>query len=246
MFNTVTQHPERAPLARFGTVVLSALAHVAVIVVLIVSTLFVTGTLPAPPDMMVFVAAAPAPPPPPAPPAPPLPAKATPRVATARPAPIVTTPHVAAPVEAPAVIAAETGREAEVFAPVAGFETSSSNGVIGGIDGGLDLAPPPPPPAPPAAPIRVGGAIKAPKLIRRVEPDYPAMAAQAQMEGMVILEAMVDEAGNVDGVKVLRSRSIFDDAAIASVKQWRYEPLMMNGQATPFVLTVTLSFSMTR
>jgi len=109
----------------------------------------------------------------------------------------------------------------------------------------LDLAPPLPP-APPAAPIRVGGAIKAPKLIRRVEPDYPTMAAQAQMEGMVILEAMVDEAGNVDGVKVLRSHSIFDDAAIASVKQWRYEPLMMNGQATPFVLTVTLSFSMTR
>jgi TonB family protein len=78
----------------------------------------------------------------------------------------------------------------------------------------------------------------------RVPPDYPSMAASAQMEGRVILEATVDEKGNVDDVRVLRSHAIFDEAAVDALKQWRYEPLVFNGRPTPFVLTVTLSFNL--
>ena len=64
------------------------------------------------------------------------------------------------------------------------------------------------------------------------------------MEGRVILEATVDEQGNVDDVRVLRSHAIFDEAAMDALKQWRYEPLVFNGRPTPFVLTVTLSFNL--
>ena len=70
------------------------------------------------------------------------------------------------------------------------------------------------------------------------------MAAAAQMEGRVILEATVDEEGAVDDVRVLRSHAIFDEAAVDAVRQWRYEPLLFNGHPVPFVLTVTLSFNL--
>jgi protein TonB len=60
----------------------------------------------------------------------------------------------------------------------------------------------------------------------------------------VILEAVVDTEGRVQEVHVLRSRGFLDKAAIEAVKQWRYQPLMLNGQPTPFVLTVTLNFAL--
>ena len=48
----------------------------------------------------------------------------------------------------------------------------------------------------------------------------------------------------VTDTKVLRSHSVLDQAAVDAVEQWRYEPLRLNGQAMPFVLTVTVSFSL--
>ncbi len=79
-----------------------------------------------------------------------------------------------------------------------------------------------------------------------MSPEYPALARSAQVEGLVILEAVVGADGSVQEVTVLRSAGfagILDRAAIKSVRQWKYSPLLLNGQPTPFVLTVTLSFS---
>jgi protein TonB len=70
------------------------------------------------------------------------------------------------------------------------------------------------------------------------------IAQSAQIQGVVILEATVDSTGAVTGTNVLRSRSVLDQAAVDAVRQWRYEPLRLNGLATPFVLTVTVSFSL--
>lgn len=101
--------------------------------------------------------------------------------------------------------------------------------------------PPVPPPAKPA-PVRIGGQIKAPALISRVDPIYPAIAQAAQVEGIVILEATVGETGQVESVKVLRSAGLLDAAAVEAVKQWRYSPLRLNDRPTSFVLTVTVQF----
>jgi protein TonB len=95
-------------------------------------------------------------------------------------------------------------------------------------------------------PVRIGGALKAPALIHRVDPEYPQLAVMAQMEGLVILEALVDNSGQVESVKVLRRNGLLDEAAVAAVKQWRYSPLLLNGQPQPFILTVTLSFLLER
>ena len=90
----------------------------------------------------------------------------------------------------------------------------------------------------------MGGELQAPALINRVEPDYPGVAVAAKVSGTVILEATVNEAGVVTDVKVLRSIILLDQAAIKAVKQWRYQPLTLNGQPVPFILVVTVTFTL--
>ena len=165
-----------------------------------------------------------------------------------RPTPVTARVPVLAPVEAPDTIAPETGLEGGEFESVridAGFEHGIPGGIAGGIVGGFEHAPPPPPPAR-VEPVRVGGEISAPKLVRRVEPEYPPIAVSALIEGIVILEATVDDTGAVKDARVLRSHGVLDAAAVRAVEQWIYEPLLLNGRATPFVLTVTVSFSLSR
>ena len=251
MFDTIVNRSSGLPRQRWTTTVLSALGHVALMIVFVLSTLYATDVLPEPRETMAFFIATPVPPPPP--PAPPVtepePKRVRPAVTkaiTPRTAPVIAKAPVAAPVEAPASITPETGLEGGEFTPSGiepGFENGIPGGVAGGIVGGFITAPPPPPPVP-VAPVRVGGDISAPRLLHRVDPEYPLMAVAAQIEGMVILEATVDEAGAVTDTRVLRSHSVLDQAAVEAVEQWRYEPLRLNGKAQPFVLTVTVSFSL--
>ena len=92
------------------------------------------------------------------------------------------------------------------------------------------------------APVRAIGEVKAPQLARRVEPDYPELAQKARIEGVVVLEATTDVYGRVTGVRVLRSIPLLDEAAVAAVRQWVYEPLMINGRPRPVTFTVTVRF----
>ena len=130
---------------------------------------------------------------------------------------------------------------------VGGVEGGLAGGVVGGVIGGLPDAPPPPPPPPPPpaprGPVRVGGLISQPALLHRVEPIYPGVAVAARIQGVTILETIVDEEGRVTDVRVLRSaNALLDREAIAAVRQWRYKPVVLNGTPVKFVLTVTLSF----
>jgi periplasmic protein TonB len=109
--------------------------------------------------------------------------------------------------------------------------------------GGLPDVPAPPPPPPQRGPIRTGGQIETPARLYRVEPYYPPVAVSARLEGIVILEAIVDRDGSVAEVKLLRSAGVLlDREALLAVRQWRYKPLLLNGQRERFILTVTLSF----
>jgi protein TonB len=129
---------------------------------------------------------------------------------------------------------------------VGGVPGGAPGGVIGGGVGGLSETPlplPPPPPAP-RAPVRTGGQIQAPALIKRVPPVYPPIAASAGIHGVVILEATVGRHGRVEDVEVLRSVGLLDKAAVDAVRQREYAPLLLNGQAERFTLPVTVSFSL--
>jgi protein TonB len=139
--------------------------------------------------------------------------------------------------------------------PESGLDLRDEGGVVGGVEGGIAggvlggllgamINEVPPPPPPPAKPRRVGGELQAPALIHRVEPDYPGVAVAAKISGTVILEATVNDAGVVTDVSVLRSILLLDQAAIRAVRQWRYQPLVLNGVPVPFILVVTVTFSL--
>ncbi len=93
-------------------------------------------------------------------------------------------------------------------------------------------------------PIRITTDIQQPKMIKRVEPDYPQIARQARVEGTVILEATTDIYGRVKGVKILRSIPLLDQAAMDAVRQWVYEPFLVNGKPREVSITVTLVFAL--
>jgi TonB family protein len=88
----------------------------------------------------------------------------------------------------------------------------------------------------------VRGPTNAPRKIRDVAAIYPAAARQARVSGIVILELQLDVNGTVSDVRVLRSIPLLDAAAIEAVKQWQYEPMIVNGKAIPIPLTVTVPF----
>jgi len=90
--------------------------------------------------------------------------------------------------------------------------------------------------------IRAVGDIKPPKLVKTVKPIYPKVARQARVEGTVIVEAKTDEQGNVVDTRVLRSIPILDQAAIDCVKQWKYEPMVVDGKPRQVLFTVTVRF----
>ena len=242
--------PRRSRREQFVTLMVSIVAHVAIIGgLLIMPLLYFSDQLPKPPDMLAFVVAS-APPPPPPPPPPPaaVPQKPQPVKPKAVPTPsppraVVPSP---APVEAPSEITAPPLLPAVPARELAGLEGGVIGGLPGGVVGGMPMMPPPPPPPPPAPakPVRVGGEIAEPRLVHRVQPEYPQIAIDAKKEGIVILEATVDANGAVQHLRVLRSEPLLDKAAADAVKQWRYAPLQLNGTAHPFILTVTVSFNL--
>jgi protein TonB len=113
----------------------------------------------------------------------------------------------------------------------------------GGVVGGLPAVPPPPPP-PAVTAVRVGGAIKEPRKLVDVRPDYPAIAQSARVQGVVILECTIGPDGKVVDAKVLRSIPLLDEAARAAVMQWVYTPTLLNGVPVAVIMTVTVNFTL--
>jgi periplasmic protein TonB len=204
-------------------------------VIALMSFFVAARELPAVPDVLAFVAELPtaAPPPPPPPPAPVRRAEAAPPPPNA----------FAAPIEAPPDIQPEPigAAIAEVGVP-GGVEGGIVGGVVGSLPAVVEGPPPPPPPPVSHGPVRIGGQVSAPALVKRVEPVYPILAQHAAIDGIVILDAIIDEQGRVQSLKVLRGHPILAKAAMEAVEQWQYEPLRLNGTATPFQLTVSLWF----
>jgi protein TonB len=92
-------------------------------------------------------------------------------------------------------------------------------------------------PPQPTGPVRVAPG-QGPGLIKRVEPQYPAIARAANMSGTVVLDAVIRKDGTVTDVKVVRSSNpMFEQPSIEAVKQWQFTPFQYD-----VVLTVTVNF----
>jgi periplasmic protein TonB len=103
-------------------------------------------------------------------------------------------------------------------------------------------------PWPPAGVFRFqpGGDVIAPRLIKSARPDYSGDAMRAKIQGVVKLEAVVESDGTVGEVRVTRSldrKFGLDDAAINSLKQYRFTPGTKNGVPVPVLLSFEVSFA---
>lgn len=109
---------------------------------------------------------------------------------------------------------------------------------------GIPDAPPQRGPAGPA-PLRIGGDIQPPRKVYYPSPGYTEDARQAQVQGIVILEAIVDEEGVVRDIKVLKGLPKgLSESAVTTAKTWRFEPATRQGVPVPVIFNLTISFSL--
>jgi TonB family protein len=97
---------------------------------------------------------------------------------------------------------------------------------------------------PPAGAVHVGGPVKPPVKTKDVRAVYPDIAAAAEVQGVVIIEATIGANGKVVQATVLRSIPLLDAAAIEAVRQWEFEPTVVDAVAVPLILTVTVNFAL--
>jgi len=212
---------------------LSLAAHAAALTALIVVPLVATDVLPLPDDFTAVVLTPPDLPPEPPRPIPP----AAPTAAVSPPNPN------AAPIDAASSITPEAPvRPPTDLADVAPGSTFT-NAVFGagGDDRPSGLMPPPPAPR---APMRVGGAVTAPTKIHDVAPEYPRMARDAKIQGIVIIQATIGVDGRVVEAEVLRPIPFLSQAARDAVRQWRFTPPQLNGEPIAVIMTVTVNFKL--
>jgi protein TonB len=96
--------------------------------------------------------------------------------------------------------------------------------------------------APPADTPDVRSILVSPRLIRQVEPEYPAIAKQAHIRGSVVVEVRISPAGRVTSTRVISGHPLLIEAAVNAVRQWVYEPFIFGGVPIEIVSTAAISF----
>jgi len=121
---------------------------------------------------------------------------------------------------------------------------------VGEIDQTINVVAKAPPAAPPdtrsgpPSRIRVGGNVQQSKLVHQVTPIYPERAQAQGIQGIVLLEAVIWKDGSIGTMRVLNKLADPDlvTSAVEAVKNWRYEPTLLNGQPIEVVTTITVNF----
>jgi protein TonB len=223
--------------------------HVVILAALIIVPLYTTGTIQLDNYKDTPLAAPPAAPPPPPP--------AVGRVV----APHITSTHpnltyklgkLTAPASIPKTVSLDNTAGAPDLGGVAGgvpggVPGGQLGGSLGGVFGGTGTSiPVPPPQQQPAAKriVHVGSNLKAPRQTFSVQPEYPAIAKQAHVWGTVVVNAVIDEHGNVVGARAVSGHPLLVPAALKAVLQWKYEPTLLNGMPVAVEMEVTVHFSL--
>jgi protein TonB len=237
LFGDVLVRPPSVRTRRSSVVAFSVVAHGAALAAFVIAPLVASTSLPLPQRALAFFA----------PPENVLPVVPPPRrvqLEHAPPARVAIADPSSAPVVAPNGVGPE--HIAETSGDAVGL-AGSPIGVVDGIgSGGIGVVVALPPPPAPAAPIRLHAGIREPRKIADVAPVYPQLAQAGRIEGLVIIEAIIDTRGIVQSARVLRSVPFCDQAALEAVRQWRYTPALLNGVPVPVIMTVTVNFTLER
>lgn len=96
-------------------------------------------------------------------------------------------------------------------------------------------------------PMVVGGEVKAPVVITRVDPIYPNALRILRKEGSVVLQCIIDKQGVVRDVQIVNSTSeAFSESAAAAVRAWKFHPGSYRGRAVDTVFILRVNFNLSR
>jgi protein TonB len=76
------------------------------------------------------------------------------------------------------------------------------------------------------------------------EAAYPPLAKQARIQGVVVLEAIINKQGSVENLRVINGHPLLIQSALDAVKQWKYKPTLLNGEPVEVVTQVTVNFNL--
>jgi protein TonB len=220
--------------------------HIVVLATLIIVPLYTTGTIQVSKyedTTLVAPPGAPAPPPAPA-------GRAiAPHISPTRPKLTYTQGKLTVPASTSKTVSLDnTGVAPDLGGVVGGVPGGVAGGELGGslggVFGGTGTSVPIPPPQAPAARriVRVGSELRAPRQTYSVQPEYPPLARQAHVWGVVLVNAVIDEHGNVVQARALNGHPLLIPAALNAVLQWKYEPTLLNGTPVAVEMEVTVRF----
>jgi protein TonB len=222
--------------------------HIVILATLVIVPLYTTETIQLRNNEIIALV------PPPAAPPPPPPAAGrvvSPRTSSTRPK--VT--YTLAKPTAPALIARTVSLDNAAATPdlggiaggvPGGVPGGQLGGSLGGVIGGTGTSIPVPPRQQPAAKriVHVGSNLKAPRQTFSVSPEYPALARQTHISGTVVVNAVIDEHGNVVGARAVSGHPLLIPEALKAVLQWKYEPTLLNGTPVAVEMEVTVHFQL--
>jgi len=122
--------------------------------------------------------------------------------------------------------------------PVIGIASNSGEAISGIMDAAPTVR------TPVLRTVKVSQGVSQGLLVKKVSPDFPAQARQLRIEGTVQLEATIGKDGSVSNLKVLGGHPILARSAVEAVKQWKYKPYLLNGQAVEIDTQITVNFKL--
>jgi periplasmic protein TonB len=230
------------------TVLFSSIVQIVVIVVMFILPMIYFDALPKA-TLTSFLVAPPPPSPPPPPPAPEAPKviKVIRRQFDGK--------NLLAPRDVPkhpvVIVESESALSSNVSSVLGG---QGFTGVLGSLLGQIQPAAPPPAPAVkkdekaavPNQHIRVGGIVQTAKLVKQPRPNYPALAKSARIQGVVKLRALISKEGTIENLTVISGHPLLVPAALEAVKQWVYQPTLLNSEPVGVETEIDVNFTLSQ
>jgi periplasmic protein TonB len=130
-------------------------------------------------------------------------------------------------------------------------------GVVGGVPGGvpggamggvlgsvMSSVPTAVPKAATPTRVRVSQGVSQGLLMKKVTPQYPPLAKQARIQGVVVLQALIGKDGSIQNLHVVSGHPMLTNAALEAVKEWKYKPYYLNGEPVEVETTINVNFSL--
>jgi TonB family protein len=95
-----------------------------------------------------------------------------------------------------------------------------------------------------SSPLRIAANVQAAKIIKRIQPEYPEDARRTRISGTVRLHAVIGKDGGIKELEVVSGHPMLKDAAVNAVKQWRYQPTLINGEPVDMDKTIDVIFAL--